>query len=249
MEPVPELQTVTSSEISQPKRIAPLWHTILLIVVIAGFSLAGANSEHKLSATNSGLTLQYILTMAFEWVLVLYVIWGIRRTKAVTVREVIGGRWAKVEDFLLDIGIGFGFWLVAALVLAALGLAMGMGGAENLKEAQKQLGFLVPRTPLQITLWFGVSATAGFCEEFLFRGYVQRQFTVVSGQVAVGMIVSAVVFGLAHGYEGPKRMLLISVFGLMFSLLTHFRRSTRPGMIAHAWHDTFTGLALRTILK
>ena len=248
MEPVSELQTTVPAEPPRPKRIAPLWHTVLLIVVIAVFSAAGAKSEHKL-AKGGGLAIQYVLTMAFEWVLVLYAWWGLRRTKTTTFREVIGGRWEKVEDVLLDIGIGFGFWMIAALVLAGLGYAMGMGGSGALEDARKQLGFLVPRSTLEIALWFGVSATAGFCEEFLFRGYVQKQFTVISNSVVVGMVVSALVFGLAHGYEGPKRMLIISVYGFMFSLLAHFRRSTRPGMIAHAWHDTFAGLALRTLLK
>ncbi len=56
-----------------------------------------------------------------------------------------------------------------------------------------------------------------------------------------GALLSAVVFGASHGYEGGARMLLIGVFGFMFGLLAWWRRSLRPGMIAHAWHDALSG--------
>jgi uncharacterized protein len=44
-------------------------------------------------------------------------------------------------------------------------------------------------------------------------------------------------------------MLLIGVYGIMFGVLAHFRRSLRPGMMAHAFHDTFTGVMLRFLVK
>jgi hypothetical protein len=42
---------------------------------------------------------------------------------------------------------------------------------------------------------------------------------------------------------------LISVYGAMFGALAHWRRSVRPGMIAHAWHDAFTGLVAARMLQ
>jgi membrane protease YdiL (CAAX protease family) len=63
------------------------------------------------------------------------------------------------------------------------------------------------------------------------------------------MLVSSAVFGMAHGYEGGKRMILIFVYGFLFSSLAELRKSLRPGMMAHAWHDAFTGLVLRLLFK
>ncbi len=240
---------VESPPTAPPRRIAPLWHTVLLIVLLGLFSLAGARSDHPI-ARHQGLAPQYISMIVVEWLAFGYVVWGVRKGGVLTIREVIGGRWEKVEDFLLDIAIATGFWIVSIAVLGACAYALGMAkGGANIEEARRLLGFLVPRTPLEVALWFCVAATAGFCEEFIFRGYVQRQFSAISGQAFVGMLVSSVVFGLAHGYEGPKRMGLICVYGLLFSTLAELRKSLRPGMMAHAWHDAFTGMVMRVLFK
>ena len=39
-------------------------------------------------------------------------------------------------------------------------------------------------------------------------------------------------------------LIMLAVFGALFSLLALFRRSLRAGMIAHGWHDLIAGLAL-----
>jgi uncharacterized protein len=240
---------VPTPPVNAPRRIAPLWHTLLLIAFLGFFSAAGAQSDHPV-ATKHGLAIQYVSMMAVEWLVFGYVVWGLRKGGVLTVRDVIGGKWEKAEDFLLDFAIAAIFWIVSVTVLAAGAYALGMAkGGGNIAEAKKLLGFLVPRSGLEVALWFGVAATAGFCEEFIFRGYVQRQFTAISGQVFVGMTVSAIVFGLAHGYEGPKRMLLISVYGFLFSVVAYLRKSLRPGMLAHAWHDALIGMLLRVLFK
>jgi len=92
-----------------------------------------------------------------------------------------------------------------------------------------------------------VSTPAGICEEIIFRGYLQRQFSAISTSAFAGVLLSAVVFGAAHGYEGGPRMLLIGVYGLMFGLLAWWRKSLRPGMIAHAWHDAISGAVLQLL--
>jgi hypothetical protein len=36
-------------------------------------------------------------------------------------------------------------------------------------------------------------------------------------------------------------MALIFVYGAMFGFLALWRKSLRPGMMVHAWHDAFSG--------
>ena len=62
--------------------------------------------------------------------------------------------------------------------------------------------------------------------------------------VVLGVIASALVFGGGHAYEGVRGMVLITVFGVLFSLLALYRRSLRAGIFAHAWHDLIAGLAI-----
>jgi hypothetical protein len=94
-------------------------------------------------------------------------------------------------------------------------------------------------------LWILLSVTAGICEEVVFRGYLQRQLAALAKNVWAGIVLSGLIFGSAHGYEGAGRMVLVGIYGMLFGLLAHFRRSLRPGMIAHAFHDGIMGLALR----
>jgi len=42
-------------------------------------------------------------------------------------------------------------------------------------------------------------------------------------------------------------ILPIGLYGVMFGILSHWRRSIRPGMIAHAWHDALIGIVVSFI--
>ena len=89
-----------------------------------------------------------------------------------------------------------------------------------------------------------MSITAGFCEELVFRGYLQRQALGLTGSVALAVLAQAVLFGVAHWYQGVKMVVLITVLGILFGVLAHWRKSLRPGMIAHAWGDVVNLIAI-----
>jgi len=55
--------------------------------------------------------------------LILLIWFGIR-LRGVRMRDLIGGRWATVEAFLLDAALAFGFWIVALLLLFGLRVAL-----------------------------------------------------------------------------------------------------------------------------
>lgn len=112
-------------------------------------------------------------------------------------------------------------------------------------EELRTLAQLAPANGREIAAWTLLCLMVGFIEEFIFRGYLQRQFIGwARGSVAAGVCGSAVIFGAAHAYQGARGMVLIAVFGALFGLLAHHRGSLRAGIIAHGWHDWITGLAL-----
>ena len=243
---LPETQS-PSAPVSKPtssnRLLAPLWHTAAVLFLLLGTSLVGARGVHP--AAIHGKVSQYIWTMSWEWGLTLFVYLGIRQR--VTLRELIAGRWDDAGALLRDLVIAAGFWLVAVAVLGAGAQLLRLDQGGKLDSMRRQLGFLVPGTALELVVWCLLSITAGFCEEIIFRGYLQRQFAVITRSMLGGIALSAVVFGAAHGYEGGPRMLLVGVYGLMFGLLAWWRKSLRPGMIAHAWHDAFSGAVLRLL--
>ncbi len=222
--------------------LAPWWHTAILIAVLLTLSINGTRASHPVVGEHK--LAQYLWTMGLEWTLVGYIWLGVR--KRISLRELIGGRWAKLEDFFLDIVYAAAFWVAAMVVLGLSAKLMHLDQAGKIETMRKQISFLAPGTNLELAVWFCLSWTAGFCEEIIFRGYLQRQLAI-GGSAIAGIFLSAIVFGASHGYEGAARMFLIAVYGLMFGLLARWRKSLRPGMIAHAWHDSLSGAVLRLL--
>ncbi|HUK86778.1 MAG TPA: CPBP family intramembrane glutamic endopeptidase [Terriglobales bacterium] len=224
------------------RKVAPWLHTILLLVLMGFLSFGGSQGRQRQAADRHGRIPLYLTTVALEWALVAFVWYSIRRER-VSLRELVGGKWPTFESALLDAGIAVGFWVASALVLIAVGLALGLGRT-NLEELRRTIGFLAPHNGRELLLWPVLCLTAGFCEEVIFRGLFQRQFAALTRSRWGGLILQALLFGAAHGYQGPRRMAQIAVYGGLFGLLALWRRSLRPGMMAHAWQDTFSGVGL-----
>ena len=74
---------VPQSERQERELIAPLWHTIALVVFLIVFSLGGAKGQHT-AAKHAGLAYFYLVTMAFEWIVVAYIAWGLHRRRKLT---------------------------------------------------------------------------------------------------------------------------------------------------------------------
>lgn len=218
--------------------IAPAWHTAVVLVVLLGVSLAGA-INHNLSPLGSphGRVAGYLIVMLFEWLIVAFIWYGISR-RGMSMAELVGGRWARPVQFLRDLGFAIGFLLVAALVLNGLGYLLKAAPNQAIRN-------LFPQGRTEIILFLLLALTAGFCEEVIFRGYLQRQFAALTHATVGGILLQGVTFGVGHGYQGIKYMLLIAVFGSMFGFLAHWRRSLRPGMLAHALQDGVGGLLAR----
>jgi hypothetical protein len=101
---------------------------------------------------------------------------------------------------------------------------------------------MLPRGPVETSLWLALSASAGFCEELVFRGYFLTQLRALTRSRWSALILQAALFGISHGYQGVTACLKIAVFGALYGIVALWRRSLRPGMIAHAWTDVAGGL-------
>lgn len=236
---------------ANPNLIAPLWHTALIVFLILLNSFGGSS---KLSAVHgsSARILLYAGTFITQLVLILLVWFGIRK-RGVRMRDLIGGRWKTVEAFLLDVVLATVFLVVADLLLFGLRIAIGSIDLHNLKKTMddtlKMLGPLAPHTYIEAGLFVLLSVFAGLFEEIIFRGYLQRQFIALAKSAFAGILISGAIFGLAHGYQGPRMMLVLGVYGTFFGMMAHFRKSLRPGMMAHAFQDSLAGIALFRLVR
>jgi membrane protease YdiL (CAAX protease family) len=227
-------------ESPSPKLIAPWWHTALLVALFLGLALSGAFFQRQARSEAGGLQQHphlvplYLSLIAMEWGLVYYVWKGLQRT-GTKLSELIGGKWASIKDVLADAGLALGLWSTWKLAETAWDRWLGIGHAASIQT-------LLPQRALEILLWIGVSMSAGVCEELVFRGYFQRQFHAYSHSLWVAWLLQALLFGISHGYQGIEACVRIAVYGALFGLLALWRGSLRPGMMAHAWSDTLSGI-------
>ncbi|HEY4046644.1 MAG TPA: CPBP family intramembrane glutamic endopeptidase [Acidobacteriaceae bacterium] len=230
---------------SSEELLAPWWHTALMVLLIVGLSVTGARQLHSSGNRPLHLLPNYMLTLVYEWLLAGLALWGLHM-RGVPGRQLLG-RWKpKLRDWLADFGAAIAFWLVAVMILSVIAQVLRHGFGSNLdpRKIADTTQKLAPTTGTELVLFLILSISAGICEEFVFRGYLQQQFAKLGGRVWIGVVLAALVFGCAHGYEGIAGVLLIAAYGAMFGVLALLRRGLRTGMIAHAWHDSISGIAL-----
>lgn len=236
---------LTATDAAQTPRgpVASGLHTIGLLAFLGVWAYIGrGRAIHMRAQATPNHLLLYLPTIAVEWLLFAYVVFGVRR-RGISLRELVGPRWSKGKENLIDLGVACAFELVALIVLSVTGhLLHTQSNAESLR-------FMAPVGALEMVLWVLLSLTAGICEETIFRGYLQRQFIGWTRNATVGVIISAAIFGACHIYQGGKQTIVIAIYGAMFGALAVLRRSLKPGMMAHAFQDTAAGIAISLAIK
>jgi membrane protease YdiL (CAAX protease family) len=147
-----------------------------------------------------------------------------------------------VRLVLRDLGIAVLFMIAGNSLLTLLGYLLKVTPSPGVLS-------LFPNGPTEIALYVTLTFTASICEEILFRGYLQRQFAALTKSTAGGLMLQGVAFGTSHGYQGWKHMCIIAAYGCLLGLLAYWRRSLRPGMMAHFVQDTVGGLLGRYLMK
>ena len=149
------------------------------------------------------------------------------------------------------VGIGFGipggwaFWIgviVIVVFVIALGyqLSVVRSSAEARAKVRKQLGgstaLMVPRNRRERRMAVALSLTAGFCEEVLYRGFFMWYLMAwFPGLAAVA--ISAVVFGVAHLYQGWGGVLKTTAVGVIFGVAYLLTGSLWVPIILHVMLD------------
>jgi membrane protease YdiL (CAAX protease family) len=225
--------------------IAPLWHTIVVLAILAIPSVSGLILQHKTTPNNQifanhsvVMARFYLPVLAFEWLLVLFVWFGIRQ-RGVTLNELVGGRWSRPKDVVVDVALGLLMVLLLLAVGAGLGRILG-------PDYAKSLDVILPRGGLETAFWLVISFTAGIVEELVYRGYLQTQFARMGLPMGAAILAQAAIFSAGHIYEGRNAVIIITVYGVLFGLLANWRKSLRPGMTGHFFFDFLAAFLART---
>jgi membrane protease YdiL (CAAX protease family) len=199
----------------------------------AGGSGAGSNQGSGQLASHQYAIPIYLTAIGMDWLL-LYFCWAGVHRHGGNLWDLAGGRWTSWREVLSDLVVVVPFWAVWEGAAYGVHLLLGSGSAKSVDS-------LLPQSLVEVLVWIATCVTAGICEEMAFRGYLQRQSHALTGNIAWAIVLQALVFGIAHGYQGWRNVAVISVLGVLYGALAAWRKNLRANMISHAWSDVWEG--------
>lgn len=136
------------------------------------------------------------------------------------------------------------FWNTSALVLLTALLLwtafqLRRKASKIRQRFQDSLGMLFADSPLE-RRWFGaLSIGAGISEELVFRGFLMYYLSTYIPHIntAENIVLSSMVFGLAHIYQGWRQSITTGIGGLGFALLYVLSGSLLLPIVVHAVCD------------
>jgi len=111
-----------------------------------------------------------------------------------------------------------------------------------LRPRLEKVAFLLPHTAREHRWFLGLSLTAGFCEELLYRGYLTWLLSPWLG-APLAMFVVVIAFGLGHSYQGRKGAIRATIAGAVMAGIVVATNWLVPAMIVHALVDASSGTA------
>ncbi len=177
-------------------------------------------------------------------------------------------RWTILTEWGL-VAVFLTWWLIMGRTLADLGLQFTVTGwqwialavcvvatlqfvlythrtsrdPKSLADVRSQLNDLsamVPHTTTELRTFNWLSITAGICEEVLYRGLLMTALATLTG-LWPAVLLSSVVFGVGHAYQGPGGILRTGLVGLVLALVVVFTGSLLAAMVMHAVLDIVQG--------
>jgi membrane protease YdiL (CAAX protease family) len=226
----------------KPEPIASWKHLVIFLAIMATLLTLGLYAQYSGGGSGAGAgqlaghghAIQiYLPTLVMEWAL-LYFCWAGVHKHGGNLWDLAGGRWKSWRDVLSDLAVLPPFWAVWEGAAFVVHWILGPGNAKTVDS-------LLPKSLAEVLLWIATSITAGICEEMAFRGYLQRQFHALTGNIAWAVLLQGLVFGIAHGYQGWRNIVVISVLGILYGALSAWRKNLRVNIIAHAGSDIWEG--------
>ena len=140
--------------------------------------------------------------------------------------------WTSIALFLL---------LAAYFAYAVATLARSSEARASVRQQIGTLTAVLPHTRTEMYWFGGVSLTAGFCEEFLFRGYFIWVFAPWLGWWGAAAL-SLLIFAIGHAYQGWNGVLRTGIVGAIFTLVVAIFDSLWPAIALHALIDLGQGM-------
>ena len=152
---------------------------------------------------------------------------------------------------------GFGFFIGIAILVGMCGVLLyswrrskQMTADEKSSQirAMGDLVHLLPRNKQDLRAFFGLSLTAGIVEEIIYRGFVIWYLGLVM-PVWAAIVISSILFGLGHTYQGVGGAIKTGFVGLLFGVFYVLTGSIWLPIVGHILFDALQGLTILEIQR
>jgi len=180
----------------------------------------------------------YRSTIAFQWIATAVAAWR-ARAHGFTAAQ-LGLAMPRRLALLIMTVLG------AALIVTLQWLnlrRMGRSGVPVRRPLKALAERILPQSTRELIPFLALSVTAGLCEEFLYRGFAMAVLSRAGLPVGVVILLSSVIFGLAHLYQGRAGFVSTMVLGIFFGASRAAFGSLVPAMVWHMGVDLVAGIA------
>lgn len=216
-------------------------HVLVLAFTVAypiyGTLVAFPRLKRALAAGIPGVRLRaYIGTIVTQWALVVFVLW----------LWLHNGR--RLADLGLHFQINYRFWTGLLLAVVAA-VAFAYRSRQVMRDPRRQevfrrafdrVGVILPHSHQELRSFMAVAFTAGVCEEILYRGFLIWYLFWLVG-LWPALVVSSLLFGLAHTYQGWRGIVLTGLIGLLEAMFYVLTASLWVPMLLHVAIDVNGG--------
>jgi uncharacterized protein len=180
----------------------------------------------------------YGATIAFQWFLLAVVAW-----------RAFARGLGTIE---LGLSRSFDVKLALASVVGAAAISafqwfnlrrVGRIDAPQVELMRKLAERLLPAKSVEFAPYCALALTAGVCEEFLYRGFAMAALENVGVPTWGVVVLTSLLFGLAHAYQGRGGMIGTGLLGVVFACSRLAAGSLLPVMVWHAAVDVTAGIA------
>lgn len=195
----------------------------------------------KRLAVEPGVKLRYYKnTLLFSWLPALFIT-GIIFFGRLPLAE-LGIDWIKINTNVFGNWITYGilivFGLLFVLHIYQVIMAKVSEAFRNKLASIKvptEVEMMLPHTPEEKKYWALISTSAGVLEEVIYRGFLIFLLSSLFPGLSIYLciLISSVLFGLAHTYQGPVGVLKTGIAGLLFALAYVCTGSLLPGILLH----------------
>lgn len=214
--------------------LVPFWHTRALLLLLLAVPIAATvlDSGPALAGSAPRLTDAYWSLLLVNLGLAFYA------ARLGLERSVFWRLVGHTEARLFARHLATAAALLGLVLGAERALQLWLGMPESLVAHT-----LLPTLPSERASWALLAVVIGTSEELVYRGYLRQQLQALSGSAWLAVLLQGLLFGIAHGAQGPWAVGRFAAYGVAFGYVAWRQRSIVPCVLCHVGLDAYAGFA------